>query len=246
MNDEQMEPESSKLMKLCPFCAEEIRLEAKKCKHCGEWMVASGSEKQSSKSSIGSSCKSALQSQQKVNEVGVLPTEVENQIIPIKGVEQESNVCPKSLLAWGMFYMGLSTFYFFMSLIALFIRSGSPQAPLIVMVLSTFVFHAGFCAKNGNFVGLVGIQCITWYLVGNTYFKRLEEQKSSGNFDLYALELTIFTLVFSWIIYKTLCTSTIFNYCSSGDELSLKKKKYRAVSFWMLTLFISGFYTISK
>lgn len=25
--------------KICPFCAEEIRAKAKKCKHCGEWLV---------------------------------------------------------------------------------------------------------------------------------------------------------------------------------------------------------------
>ena len=28
----------AKETKICPYCAEEIKLEAKKCKHCSEWL----------------------------------------------------------------------------------------------------------------------------------------------------------------------------------------------------------------
>ena len=39
-------------MQNCPFCAEDIRKEAKKCKHCGEWI--NGSPHSISVSSLGS------------------------------------------------------------------------------------------------------------------------------------------------------------------------------------------------
>ena len=36
------------IMKKCPFCSEEIQETAKKCKHCGEWLLESNSQKNNS------------------------------------------------------------------------------------------------------------------------------------------------------------------------------------------------------
>lgn len=39
--ESQSEPSSNTAMKTCPYCAEEIKQAAIKCKHCATWLVAS-------------------------------------------------------------------------------------------------------------------------------------------------------------------------------------------------------------
>ena len=39
-------------MKICPFCAEEIKSEAKKCKHCGSFINEDASNKYSMKEEL--------------------------------------------------------------------------------------------------------------------------------------------------------------------------------------------------